>query len=581
MIPKNIKREHVIKAIEEVKKSGVPKTRRSRKFLLTFEGKTYPPKYIISLANKYANGVELDPSEFSGGRETNEFLRALGFKIVEVAGKTDKQPSKRGEIKPPENRHNERCKKCKETIRRLLERIYGKVEENYRFEAGTHPEDYRDTPYYSKLKEIYKALQNHRGFKNFVKTKTLPHCDFFVPDPGFILELDESQHFTQPRRITLEKYPDSLRLGFSRKKWIMLCKKINSKDNNPPYRDEQRAWYDTLRDFLPAVFGLKPTVRLFARDFVWCSLDPENPSDVKRFENILKRAAQTWEIEIREEEKPFLGRVIIAGEWKGEPEEAKRLLEDVCDRWPKNRRVKFLITCGGFIQFKWPEAVSKEDIGDNKNPNPAAVNALVAEAEKYVSLVLSKELRDKLVKITDYITLGVDSYKERISTTKNYISRPHVELVFLVDLRSNKFYWTGKSYPTFSQQNGLVRIVDLRTHFIDLDIGKIMVLGCHDLTIFNPRSKNAKGWRKRINEEFKELARKEKPVCVLHHPHTTVKVRTWLNAWNNLRRILPSVKVYAGAGRFHEPDRDPSEYDKLDDVLRYTKNVNTIDAVIF
>jgi len=52
-----------------------------------------------------------------------------------------------------------------------------------------------------------------------------------------------------------------------------------------------------------------------------------------------------------------------------------------------------------------------------------------------------------------------------------------------------------------------------------------MVLGCHDLAIFNPRSKNAKGWRKRINEEFKELARREKPIYVLHHPHTTVKMR--------------------------------------------------------
>jgi len=78
MTPKNIRKEHIVKAIEEIKKSGIPKGRRSRKFLLEFEGKFYPPKYVISLANKYANGVELNPSEFSGGRETNDFLRALG-----------------------------------------------------------------------------------------------------------------------------------------------------------------------------------------------------------------------------------------------------------------------------------------------------------------------------------------------------------------------------------------------------------------------------------------------------------------------------------------------------------------------
>jgi len=48
--------------------------------------------------------------------------------------------------------------------------------------------------------------------------------------------------------------------------------------------------------------------------------------------------------------------------------------------------------------------------------------------------------------VTDYITLGVDSYKEKISTTQNYINpKPHIELVFLVDLKNNKFYWAGKS----------------------------------------------------------------------------------------------------------------------------------------
>jgi len=582
MIPKNIRKEHIIKAIEEIKKSGVPKGRRSRKFLLEFEGEFYPPKYVISLANKYANGVELDPSTFSGGRETNGFLRALGFCIVETptAGKPVKSSEKPEKLKPPRVRHDERCRRCKETIRRLLERIYGKVEENHRFEVGTRPEGYGDTPYYVKLKEIYEALQNHRGFKDFVRAKMLPHCDFFVPDPGFIVEFDESQHFTRPRRIALERYPDDLKLGFSRKRWMTLCQRIDSKDNDPPYRDEQRAWYDTLRDFLPAIIGLKSTVRLFARDFVWCSLDPDDPSDVRRFKNILRRASQTLEIEIREEDDPFLARVIIAREWRGDPEEARRLLEDVCDKWPKGRRVKFLISCGGFIQFDWPEYVSGEDIGDNKKPNGEAVNALVAEAERCVNLVLSRELRNRLRDVTDYVTLGVDSYKERISMTKNYISQPHIELVFLIDLINDALYLTGKSYPTSGQQKGLVRISDLRTHFLDLDVGKVMVLGCHDLTIFNPRSKNAKGWRKRVNEEFKELARREKPIYVLHHPHTTVKVRTWLNAWGNLRKTLPSVEEYAGAGRFHEPDRVPSEYDELDDVLKHTKRGSTIDLIV-
>ena len=71
MIPENITREHIIKAIERIGEEGVPPNRESKKYLLVYNGKYYPPKYVISLANKYANGRELDHFEFKGGKETN------------------------------------------------------------------------------------------------------------------------------------------------------------------------------------------------------------------------------------------------------------------------------------------------------------------------------------------------------------------------------------------------------------------------------------------------------------------------------------------------------------------------------
>jgi len=282
MIPKNIDREHILKAIEEVKKTGIPEGRSSKKFLVEFNGIYYPPKYIISLANKYANGEELNPSQFSGGTESNDFLRALGFKIVEI-----KMPKKIKHAHHKERRETTSAV----TIRKLLERIYGKVEQNYKFDVGTRPEDFLNASYYDKLKEIYKALQNYRGFEELVEAKTLPNCDFFVPNPGFIVEFDEPQHFTLPRRIALEMYPDELELGFNRGKWIALCKKYDRRDNDKrkPYRDEQRAWYDTLRDFLPAIKGLKPTVRLFAGDSVWGSLNPDDTSDIERFRRFFEK----------------------------------------------------------------------------------------------------------------------------------------------------------------------------------------------------------------------------------------------------------------------------------------------------
>ncbi|MBS7281489.1 MAG: hypothetical protein KIH09_16855 [Candidatus Freyarchaeota archaeon] len=221
-----------------------------------------------------------------------------------------------------------------------MEKIYGKVKPNFKFEIGTYPEDFRNTPYYGKLVEIYEALQNHRGFKVFIKARTLRHCDFFIPDPGVIVEYDESQHFTLPRKITLEHYPE-FELGFDKKKWMMLCERINAKDNDPSYRDEQRAWYDTLRDFLPTIKGIKPTIRLFAADFVWCNLNQDNPSDVKKFKSILEGKSRSWEIEVREGSSPFLARIIIAGEWEGNQTKRKNFLRVFMKVSQKTRKSNF------------------------------------------------------------------------------------------------------------------------------------------------------------------------------------------------------------------------------------------------
>ena len=483
---------------------------------------------------------------------------------------------------PPKVHHNERCPNCKQTTAKLLEKIYGKVERNYKFEVGTRPNEYKDNAHYNKLNEIYDALQKFRGFEEFIKATSLPNCDFFIPDPGLIVEFDELQHFTLPRKIALERYPNELGLGFNRAKWMAMCSRIHAQDNNPPYRDEQRAWYDTLRNFLPALKNLKPTVRLLARDFEWCSLNPEDASDVERFEALMRNDSDLWKIEVKgkEEPDPFFSRIIIADEWDGNPSKARSLLEEICGKWPNDKKVKFLITCGGFVKFGWPKLISRTDIGDNKYPSEEVVNALVAEAENCAKFVLGEGLGDKLRQFADYVTLGVDSDKEKISTTHNFIGQPHVELVFLVDLRNNKFYWTGKSYPTPAQQKGLVRITRLEKHFFDLDIGNVMILGCHDLAIFNPRSKNAKNWREKTNMEFKLLATSKQPVCVLHHPHTTVIRKTWLTSWNSLIKKLPSVEHYAGAGRYHEPYRKRSKWDPLEIVLDSTKCGESIDFVV-
>jgi hypothetical protein len=186
-------------------------------------------------------------------------------------------------------RHSERCKKCKTTIKAMLEKIFENVETNFQFDVKPSFSEFENTQYYEILKNIFVKLQEYRGFRDFVRAKFLPKCDFFVPNPGFIVEFDETQHFTLPRKITLENYPNDLKLGFDKEKWISLCDNLKRKDNDPPFRDEQRAWYDTMRDFLPVIKNLQPTIRLFSKDFIWCSLNPNNEEDVKKFEKILKR----------------------------------------------------------------------------------------------------------------------------------------------------------------------------------------------------------------------------------------------------------------------------------------------------
>jgi 5-methylcytosine-specific restriction protein A len=82
-IPKNISYEDVIKAIELIDQEGYPEENESTKFDLFYNQQHYPPKYVLSLANQYANGEILEVGEFSKGDQTNTFLKKLGFEIVQ------------------------------------------------------------------------------------------------------------------------------------------------------------------------------------------------------------------------------------------------------------------------------------------------------------------------------------------------------------------------------------------------------------------------------------------------------------------------------------------------------------------
>lgn len=99
MIPDNMSKEHIMSAINEFSTDGytIPLSRASVSYDLEYDGKLYPPKYTISIANKYANGTELLPSEFDAGEARNK-LKELGFTVINKADAVSDEDDKGQEI---------------------------------------------------------------------------------------------------------------------------------------------------------------------------------------------------------------------------------------------------------------------------------------------------------------------------------------------------------------------------------------------------------------------------------------------------------------------------------------------------
>lgn len=590
MIPATITRQDLLAAIAVIDQDGVPAGRAATRFALVYQGKLYPPKYVVALASRLRFGTLLSSSAFGGGKETNGFLAARGFEVKLKGSGFVTAPPRNSRIPrsvtPQQtrrqpitfDRHDQRCKECKTRIEELLRALYGTVRRNFSLAVASRPEGYRGNPDYGPLVRIYDALRN-RAACDFVRVDTLPNCDYFVETPGFILEFDESQHFTSARACALQQYDPQWNIGFSITQWLSLCEQIRAKDNHPPFRDEQRAWYDTLRDFAPPGLKLHPTVRLYASEYDWCALDPTSPGGLETFRHLISDRTDFWKLQFRFPQNPVLSRVVIDGRWRADVASAHRLLENICNEWPQGRRVNCVTTPGAFLRFEWPDAIRGQK--NSCFPDAAAYNCLVQHAEQVCRTLLDQSLIRRLQRCTDYLTIGIDTKKEKISRTDAHIPQPHAELVTVVDLRSGVLCTTGKSYPTTNQQRGLLRNLDLASHFVTLNGVSTMVLGCHDLMMYHPRSDaKATGWRSDVKTKFKQLAATRRPEWVLHHPHTAVKVGTWNVAWRALLDAVPSVTSYIGSGAYSSKDDGWSGRAARDLVLTSTASRDVLDIIV-
>lgn len=77
-----VTREHVLAALEQIRRDGVPPKRKATRYALVHNGARYPPKYVLSLAVGAATGEPLPPQAHSGGHQTNSVLERLGFDII-------------------------------------------------------------------------------------------------------------------------------------------------------------------------------------------------------------------------------------------------------------------------------------------------------------------------------------------------------------------------------------------------------------------------------------------------------------------------------------------------------------------
>lgn len=82
MIPKEIKEKNIKQAAAEIDRGGVPRIRNSVHYDLVISGKRYPPKFIITLATKFATGKEYAAADFNAVEAKNYFL-SKGYEVID------------------------------------------------------------------------------------------------------------------------------------------------------------------------------------------------------------------------------------------------------------------------------------------------------------------------------------------------------------------------------------------------------------------------------------------------------------------------------------------------------------------
>lgn len=97
-IPRNITKENILQAIGEIDERGYEPKYESKMYVLKMSGKCYPPKYVVRLANRFANRNELDSSSYIP-LEANRLLERFGFTVERLqSGESEEDTKQRASL---------------------------------------------------------------------------------------------------------------------------------------------------------------------------------------------------------------------------------------------------------------------------------------------------------------------------------------------------------------------------------------------------------------------------------------------------------------------------------------------------
>ena len=80
-IPK-VSQGDILRALQYIDENGIPDKNKSvRYFLIGEGGKTYPPQYVIAVANHLANGAAIQTDEYNA-LDAKTYLKGMGFTVT-------------------------------------------------------------------------------------------------------------------------------------------------------------------------------------------------------------------------------------------------------------------------------------------------------------------------------------------------------------------------------------------------------------------------------------------------------------------------------------------------------------------